>query len=300
MTCEEVRQALLELPIGRFAEFGDHLGGCAGCAALARRIRDDEEVRVAAIEAFVDRPAPPLPAVSGSAGRGVVRLAVGLAIAAALLLAVRGTWSLAPPVRTEPAGVPSTEAPLEVSSDGFSWPAACALAPAREAAASGSLSSSAFGCLQSVGRDPSAPVERRVEALRVLLTDAEAREDDVAWRLTGEVLRRLVDDPALEARLPPRPDPAADAEAARLLLERRMAARRRPPPPDAERGVVVFTEEAGLTLRVDGGDRGPLPTAVLLPPGPHRFEFVEPDGRVRPPLEVMVEAGQGMQRVLVP
>lgn len=88
MTCETVRERLLEESTASFAELEPHLATCPDCAALAQRIVEDERALRQELEAFVNAPTPPLPNVDSAPGgpRWFHGALVALAIAAVLLL----------------------------------------------------------------------------------------------------------------------------------------------------------------------------------------------------------------------
>jgi len=58
MTCEEVTQKLMELPVERFGELESHLSTCSACRAKAERIKETEAVHRRILEE--DRDLPPV------------------------------------------------------------------------------------------------------------------------------------------------------------------------------------------------------------------------------------------------
>jgi anti-sigma factor RsiW len=94
ITCGDARELMLEAEPGdlhpeSISPLGSHLRTCAACTADAARIRAANASLEGALEALVANPRPAAPvAVVRQRRRGIVRIAVPLAAAAALLLVV--------------------------------------------------------------------------------------------------------------------------------------------------------------------------------------------------------------------
>lgn len=101
MTCNDVREQLLELSVDQFDTLAEHLDRCPACAALADRIRHQENEMNAYIDDYAHAPFDPTVTRPSNVRRlrwPIASTAMALAAAAALWVAAGG-----PPV---PSGEP--------------------------------------------------------------------------------------------------------------------------------------------------------------------------------------------------
>ncbi len=93
MNCETIQETLEQGTVSDFEALEPHLETCASCAELAGRARESEVVLRQYLDDFADAARPNWEAATSSVedsatGRGIHQWAIGLAIAAALLVAV--------------------------------------------------------------------------------------------------------------------------------------------------------------------------------------------------------------------